>query len=189
MIKNINFLGKPSREKFGLFVPIGFFLFSLGLIDVTLNSLFDVNITSFFPRVLNYFTPLIFGFLGLYYLRIEFSGNKMLDKLNININSNWFNSILTLLIIFVLIQNIPPLLNWLIIDANFVGTTKKDCSDSGACWIFIKIWFPRLMYGLYPNAELWRINTSFIMLITLVVALFYIPIKLKKYLIIFLIFV
>jgi len=45
------------------------------------------------------------------------------------------------------------------------------------------------MYGLYPNAELWRINTSFIMLITLVVALFYIPIKLKKYLIIFLIFV
>ncbi|HIM32151.1 MAG TPA: amino acid ABC transporter permease [Pelagibacteraceae bacterium] len=189
MIKIINFLGTPSREKFSLFVPIGIFLFSLGLIDVTLNSLFDVNITSFFPRGLNYFTPLIFGFLGLYYLRIEFSGNKMLDKLNININSNWFNSILTLLIIFVLIQNIPPLLNWLIIDANFVGTTKKDCTDSGACWIFIKIWFPRLMYGLYPNAELWRINTSFIMLITLVVALFYIPIKLKKYLIIFLIFV
>jgi len=103
MIKNINFLEKPSREKFSLFVPIGIFLLSLGLIDVTLNSLFDVNITSFFPRELNYFTPLIFGFLGLYYLRIEFSGNKMLDKLNININSNWFNSILTLLIIFVLI--------------------------------------------------------------------------------------
>ncbi len=189
MIKNINFLGKPSREKFRKFVPIGIFLLSLGLIDVTFNSLFDVNITSFFPRGLNYFTPLIFGFFGLYYLRIEFSGNKILDKLNININSNWFNSILTLLIIFVLIQNIPPLLNWLIIDANFVGTTKKDCTDGGACWIFIKIWFPRLMYGLYPNTELWRINTSFIMLITLVVALFYIPIKLKKYLIIFLIFV
>jgi len=189
MIKNINFLRKPSREKFSLFVPIGIFLLSLGLIDVTLNSLFDVNITSFFPRGLNYFTPLIFGFLGLYYLRIEFSGNKMLDKLNVNINSNWFNSILTLLIIFVLIQNIPPLLNWLIIDANFLGTTKDDCTDSGACWIFIKIWFPRLMYGLYPDSELWRINTSFIMLITLVVALFYIPVKLKKYLIIFFIFV
>jgi len=130
MIKIINFLRKPSREKLNLFVPIGIFLLSLGLIDITFNSLFDVNITSFFPRVLNYFTPLIFGFLGLYYLRIEFSGNKMLDKLNININSNWFNSILSLLIIFALIQNIPPLLNWLIIDANFVGTTKKDCTDS-----------------------------------------------------------
>ena len=189
MIKNIKFLGRPSREKFSLFVSMGILLLSLGLIDVISNTLFETNITSFLPRWLNYFTPLIFGFLGLYYLRIEFSGNKMLDKLNININSNWFNSILTLLIIFVLIQNIPPLLNWLIIDANFVGTTKEECTDSGACWIFIKIWFPRLMYGLYPNTELWRINTSFIMLITLVVALFYIPIKLKKYLIIFLIFV
>jgi len=88
MIQNINYLGKPSREKFSLFTPIGILLLSLGLIDVTLNSLFDVNITSFFPRMLNYFTPLIFGFLGLYYLRIEFSGNKMLDKLNINIKSN-----------------------------------------------------------------------------------------------------
>ncbi len=107
MIQNIKFLGNPSREKFNLFVPMGIFLLSLGLIDVTLNSLFETNITSFLPRGLNYFTPLIFGFLGLYYLRIEFSGNKMLDKLNININSNWFNSILTLLIIFVLIQNIP----------------------------------------------------------------------------------
>jgi len=52
MIKIINFLGKPSREKFNLFVPIGIFLLSLSLIDVTLNSLFDVNITSFFPREL-----------------------------------------------------------------------------------------------------------------------------------------
>ena len=189
MIKNINFLGKPSRKKFNLFVPLGIFLLSLGLIDVAFNSLFDVNITSFFPRGLNYFTPLIFGFLGLYYLRIEFSGNKILDKVNININSNWFNSILTLLIIFVLLQNIPPLLNWLIIDANIVGSTKEDCTGTGACWIFVKIWFPRFMYGLYPNAEIWRINLSFIMLIALVVSLFYIPIKFKKYLIVFLLFI
>jgi len=179
----------PTKNKIYKFLLLGILLIALSFIDVTLNSLFDVNITSFLPRLLNYFTPLIFGFLGLYYLRIEFSGNKILDKLNTNINSNWFNSILTLLIIFVLIKNIPPLLNWLIIDANFVGTTKEDCTDSGACWIFIKIWFPRLMYGLYPNTEIWRVNTSFIMLIVLVVSLFYIPIKLKKYVIIFLIFV
>ena len=61
MIKIINFLGKPSREKFNLFVPIGIFLLSLGLIDVTFNSIFDINITSFLPRWLNFFTPLIFS--------------------------------------------------------------------------------------------------------------------------------
>ena len=63
MIKIINFLGKPSREKLSLFIPIGIFLILLAFIDVSLNSLIDVNITSFIPRKLNYFTPLIFGFL------------------------------------------------------------------------------------------------------------------------------
>ena len=139
MIKSLNFLGTLSKDKLNLFVSIGAFLFVLGIIDVILNSFFEINITSVLPRWLNYFTPLIFGFIGLHYIRIEFSGNRILDNLNKNINSNWFNAVLSLLIIFVLIQNIPPLLNWLFFDANFVGETKEECTGSGACWIFIKI--------------------------------------------------
>ncbi len=189
MIKSLNFLGRPSRDKLNLFISIGTFFFVLGIIDVILNSFFEINITSVLPGWLSFFTPLIFSFIGLYYIRIEFSGNRILDNLNKNINSNWFNAILTLLIIFALIQNIPPLLNWLFFDANFVGETKEECTGSGACWIFIKIWFPRLIYGLYPNAEIWRINLSFILLIASVIILFYSPQKLKKYIIIFLLFV
>jgi len=189
MIKSLNFLGRPSRDKLNLFISIGTFFFVLGIIDVILNSFFEINITSVLPRWLNFFTPLIFSFIGLFYIRIEFSGNRTLDNLNKNINSNWFNALLTLLIIFVLIQNIPPLLNWLFFDANFVGETKEECTGSGACWIFIKTWFPRLIYGLYPNAEIWRINLSFILLIASVISLSYLPQKLKKYMIIFLLFV
>ena len=111
MIKDLNFLGRPTRDKLNLFVPLGISFFVLGIIDLILNSFFEVNITSVLPGWLNYFTPLLFGFVGLHYVRIEFSGNKTLDSLNKNINSNWFNAILTLLIIFVLIKNIPPLLN------------------------------------------------------------------------------
>ena len=189
MIKSLNFLGRPSRDKLNLFISIGAFFFVLGIIDVILNSFFEINITSVLPGWLSFFTPLIFSFIGLYYIRIEFSGNRILDNLNKNINSNWFNAILTLLIIFALIQNIPPLLNWLFFDANFVGETKEECTGSGACWIFIKIWFPRFIYGLYPNAEIWRINLSFILLIASVISLSYLPQKLKKYMIIFLLFV
>jgi len=189
MIKSLNFLGTPSRDKLNLFISIGTFLLVLGIIDVILNSFFEINITSVLPRWLNYFTPLIFGFIGLHYIRIEFSGNRTLDSLNKNINSNWFNALLSLLIIFALIQNIPPLLNWLFFDANFVGETKEECTDSGACWIFVKIWFPRFIYGLYPNAEIWRINLSFLMLIGLVITGFFVPLKIKKYIIIFLLFV
>ncbi len=189
MIKSLNFLGRPSRDKLNLFISIGTFFFVLGIIDVILNSFFEINITSVLPGWLSFFTPLIFSFIGLYYIRIEFSGNKILDNLNKNINSNWFNAILTLLIIFALIQNIPPLLNWLFFDANFVGETKEECTGSGACWIFIKIWFPRLIYGLYPNAEIWRINLTFILLIASIIILSYAPQKFKKYIIIFLLFV
>ena len=189
MIKRLNFLGTPSRDKLNLFISIGAFLFVLGIADVILNSFFEINITSVLPRWLNFFTPLIFSFIGLYYIRIEFSGNRILDNLNKNINSNWFNAVLSLLIIFVLIQNIPPLLNWLFFDANFVGETKEECTGSGACWIFVKIWFPRFIYGLYPNAEIWRINLSFLMLIGLVTTGFFVPLKIKKYIIIFLLFV
>ena len=189
MIKSLNFLGTPSRDKLNLFVSIGAFLFVLGIIDVILNSFFEINITSVLPRGLNFFTPLIFSFVGLYYIRIEFSGNRTLDNLNKNINSNWFNATLTLLIIFVLIQNIPPLLNWLFFDADYVGVSKEDCSREGACWVFINVWLKRLVYGLYPNSEIWRINLSFLMLIALVISGFFAPPRIKKYIIIFLLFI
>ena len=189
MIKSLNFLGRPSREKLNLFVSIGAFFFVLGIIDVILNSFFEINITSILPRWLNFFTPLIFSFIGLYYIRIEFSGNRTLDNLNKNINSNWFNAILTLLIIFLLIQNIPPLLNWLFFDADYIGVSKEDCSREGACWVFVNVWLKRLIYGLYPNSEIWRINLSFLMLIALVISGFFVPPKIKKYIVIFLLFV
>ena len=189
MIKSLNFLGKPSRDKLNLFISIGAFFFALGIVDLILNSFFEINITSILPRWLNYFTPLIFSFIGLHYIRIEFSGNRKLDSLNKNINSNWFNAALTMLIIFVLIQNVPPLLNWLFFDADYIGVSKEDCSREGACWVFVNVWLKRLIYGLYPNSEIWRINLSFLMLIALVISGFFVPPKIKKYIVIFLLFV
>jgi general L-amino acid transport system permease protein len=189
MIKDLNFLGKPTRDKSNLFLSLGIILILLSIIDVILNSFLETNITSILPRWLNFFTPLFFGFVGLHYIRIEFSGNKTLDSLNKNINSNWFNAVLTLLITFVLIKNIPPLLSWLFIDADFIGTSKEECTREGACWIFVNVWLKRFMYGLYPNPEIWRINLSFLMLIGLVISAFFVPVKIKKYIIVFLLFV
>ncbi|MDC0231788.1 amino acid ABC transporter permease [Pelagibacteraceae bacterium] len=189
MIKNLDFLGKPSIEKISLFVGLGASLFVLGVVDLLLNSFFGFNLTSFLPRWLNYLTPLIFCFLGLHYIRIDYSGNKNLDRLNKNLNSNWFNSLLSILIIFSLILSIPPILDWLFFDANFSGETKEECTGDGACWIFIKIWLPRFIYGMYPLTEIWRINTTFVLLIGLVILLFVSPQKYKKYLVIFLLFV
>ncbi len=177
---------KPNRENLNLYIILGGAFFILGLLDVILNSLFKTNITSFLPLNLSFFTPIFFGLMGLHFIRVEFSGNKILDSINKNINSNWFNAFLTLLVIFILIKIIPGLLNWLFFDADFVGTSKEECSREGACWIFVYVWFERFVYGLYPNEEIWRINFVFLTLIISTILLAYSPDRLKKYFLVFL---
>ena len=182
MIKNLTLL-KPNKENLNLYVSLGGVFFALGIIDVTFN------IFGFLPIWISFFVPLILCFLGLHLIRIEFSGNKNLDSLNKNINLNWFNAILTIFVVFLLIKSIPPMLDWLFLEADFVGTKKEDCTSDGACWVFINVWFKRFMYGLYPNDEIWRINVAFIGLILTVGLAFFVQPKIKKYVLIFLLFV
>ena len=180
---------KPTRENLNTSLSIGIPLIALSFIDFLSNTFLNSNITSFLPGTLSYFFPLIIGTLGLYFVRIEFSGIRLLDKFNKNVNSSTFNAALTLLIIFILIKYTPPLLNWLFFDADFAGSSKDDCTSGGACWVFVKVWFKRFMYGMYPNPEQWRINTAFFILFTLVGAAFFVPQKFKKYIILFLLFI
>jgi len=185
----MNIIVKPSKENIKSYLPIGMLLLFLSFFDVFSNAFFSYNLFSFVPSSIGYFLPLILGFIGFYLIRVEFSGVRSLDILNKNINSNNFNAILTLITIFILIKSIPPLLNWFILDANFIGNSKDDCTGDGACWVFIKVWFNRFMYGLYPDAEQWRINIAFLILFVVVAVSFFVPEKLKKYFILFLIFI
>jgi len=185
---NINLI-KPNKENLTNYVSIGGFLVLLGFIDFLANTFFNLNVTGFLPEKLSYFIPIIFGTIGLYLIRIEFSGNRLLDKINTNFNSSNFNAILSLLVIFVLIKFVPPLLNWFIFDADFIGTKKEDCTSGGACWVFVKVWLNRFVYGMYPDAEQWRINAAFLILFFLVGASFFVPVKFKKYFLGFLLFI
>ena len=185
----MNLIAKPSKENIKTYAPIGLSFVSLSFLDVFVNAFFNFNLMGFLPSQLSYFLPLIFGFIGFYLIRIEFSGVRSLDILNKNINSNNLNALLTLFTIFIIIKSIPPMLDWFILDANFAGNSKEDCTGDGACWVFIKVWFNRFMYGLYPDAEQWRINTAFLILFSTVGVSFFVSEKLKKYFILFLLFV
>ena len=150
-MSKINFL-KPDKSNLYTFLYLGSFLFFVSILDVLLNSFFSLNLTGFLPGFLSFLLPLIIGFIGLYIIRIEHSGIKNLDIINKNINTNNFNAVLTLLIIFVIIKSLPPFLSWFIIDATIAGDTKEACTGTGACWTYIKIWLRRFVYGMYPNA-------------------------------------
>ena len=185
---NLTYL-KPDKKNLNSFIAVGGSLVFVGFIDILASTFLNFNITQVLPNKISFISPLIFGLIGLYLIRIEFSGNKLLDKINTNFNSSNFNAFLTLLVIFALIKYIPPLLNWFLFDANFAGSTKDDCTGGGACWVFVKVWMNRFVYGLYPDTEQWRINTAFITLFFLVGASFFVPTKFKKYIIIFLLFI
>ena len=182
IIKKFNILKFNHHKNRNISLILGVLFFSVGIIDFYLNNYFNTNITSFLPRILNFFTPLIFAVIGLHLIRIEFSGIKILDSLNKNINTSNFNAALSVSIILLIMFALPPLLDWFIFDANIAGDTKEACTGGGACWVYIKVWFNRFMYGMYPNSEQWRINVTFIAVLLFMAVGFFAPSRLRNYL-------
>ena len=77
-----------------------------------------------------------------------------------NLFDGWFNTVLTLLAVYLIYLIIPPLLEWAIFKASWVGTTQADCNKEGACWVFIIQRFGQFMYGYYPAEFRWRVDLT-----------------------------
>jgi general L-amino acid transport system permease protein len=74
--------------------------------------------------------------------------------------SSWLNTLLTLFAFYLIYLIVPPILSWAILDANWVGTTRADCTKEGACWVFIQQRFDQFMYGYYPTELRWRVDLT-----------------------------
>lgn len=75
-----------------------------------------------------------------------------------NLFSSPLNAILTLLALWLAYAVLMPAIQWLIVDAQWHGTTPDDCPDKeAACWPFIRARWDQFIFGLYPHAERWRI--------------------------------
>ena len=116
-MSKLNFL-TPNKNNINFYLYTGIVLFSLSIIIVLFNSFFNLDLIFFLPETISFFLPLVIGFIGLNFVRIEYSDIKFLNLVNKNINTNKFNLLLSLLIIFLVIKSLPPLLSWFIIDAN-----------------------------------------------------------------------
>ena len=89
-----------------------------------------------------------------------------------NLFSTWYDTLLTLLCLWLLWQLVPPLLQWALFNADFSGISREDCTSGGACWVFIKVRFWQFMYGFYPVDQRWRVNLAFLILIGALIPLF-----------------
>ncbi|WP_373087084.1 amino acid ABC transporter permease [Sneathiella sp.] len=80
-----------------------------------------------------------------------------------NLFSSPLNGLLTLISIYVAWVALSGIINYAFIHANFAGETRADCTDSGACWVFIKARFGQIMYGFYPPEERWRVDVGYVL--------------------------
>lgn len=87
-----------------------------------------------------------------------------------NLFSGPFNTLLTLVVFYLLYVSVPPLVRFLFIDAVWSGTDRAVCradmggSETGACWAFIRDKINYFTYGSYTISERWRVNIFFALL-------------------------
>jgi general L-amino acid transport system permease protein len=84
--------------------------------------------------------------------------------------SSPLNVVLTLLSLLLLVWIVPPLLNFLIFDATWVGEDRAACIATpdrprvGACWAFVSERINFFIYGFYPIEDRWRVDIFFALL-------------------------
>lgn len=87
--------------------------------------------------------------------------------------SSIFNSVMTIVLAFIVANGLWAVFDWAFLNADWVGTTRDACSKEGACWVFISVRFEQFMFGFYPEAELWRAKLFFGLLAVFVALLAY----------------
>ena len=90
---------------------------------------------------------------------------RAVDWVRRNLFSSVFNSILTIVVMVLAALIVPPLFRWAVTHATISGMTRAACTGDGACWTFIRVRFPRFIYGNYPTDQYWRADVAFALLV------------------------
>jgi general L-amino acid transport system permease protein len=84
--------------------------------------------------------------------------------------SSPLNTLLTVLVAWLLLMVIPAMVEWLFIRADFNATNAQECRASGgACWAFIVEKHRLILFGVYPYDEQWRPLLATVILIATIV--------------------
>jgi general L-amino acid transport system permease protein len=84
-----------------------------------------------------------------------------------NLFNSWFNSLLTVVTIFLLVKTVPPFVRWAFIDSVWDTTSQVCRQASGACWSIIPHNYRFIIFGFFPYHLQWRPLLAMIMLFAL----------------------
>lgn len=100
-----------------------------------------------------------------------------------NLFSSVSNSLVTLICLWALYQLLPPMVDWLYLEAVFTGSNRLECkaAGDGACWAFISERFSLFVYGFYPENLRWRVDLSALMLMVSLAIVLWDRFPMRKY--------
>jgi general L-amino acid transport system permease protein len=87
-----------------------------------------------------------------------------------NLFKGWFNSVLTIITVYILWKIVPPLIRWAFIDSVWFSSGAECQQADGACWSVITSNIRFITFGFFPYEQQWR---PFIAMALLVGLLFY----------------
>ncbi|WP_243545335.1 amino acid ABC transporter permease [Pseudodesulfovibrio tunisiensis] len=90
--------------------------------------------------------------------------------LKANLFNGWFNSILTLCSVGLLLKVVPPLVSWALLDACWIGEPGQCDQTGGACWAFVFHKMRLLLTGTYPSEFVWRPSIAGILFVLMAAA-------------------
>ena len=105
-----------------------------------------------------------------------------------NLLSSTTNIVITVLTIYFLYLLIPPAINWLFVNAVWDAGSRDECraimdadgGERGACWAFISLRFQIFIYGFYPEAERWRVDLSFVLMMVAIIPILFDNVPYRK---------
>lgn len=93
--------------------------------------------------------------------------------LRTNLFSSWSNTLLTLAIVYVLVQALSAFVDWAFLNAVWQAPDSRACrarAGTGACWAFVTEKHRFILFGTYPFDEHWRPALASVLLVALWVA-------------------
>jgi general L-amino acid transport system permease protein len=83
-----------------------------------------------------------------------------------NLFNSWFNAVLTLLTLYLIVQAVLGILPWFT-DGVWRAGSLSECRErgSGACFAVVNERWRQFLFGFYPRAETWRPVAAFLWLL------------------------
>jgi len=103
------------------------------------------------------------------YLKPPITEVGVIGWLRGNLFNSWFNSLLTIAVLILLWQIVPPFFSWAFIDSVW-NTPAEACRDiEGACWSIIPQNISFILFGFFPDGDQWRPGLAMALMLGLVI--------------------